>query len=103
MMDDRDLVRVAEESRLVRAVEHAARACRPAAGESRLIASVHPIARTVAAQPGVVLAAATATHLALMFTAPPRGWYWLLLPGIFAIVAASLMFAERGVGHPPRE
>ncbi len=96
-MNERDLVRVLESSALVRTLESAGGWVRRAAGSSVLVPAAVRSWRLASSRIGVVLMIAVITHVALMFSARPTGWFWMVLPAAAAVIAAFLIY-----GHDQR-
>ena len=103
-LDDRRVIRVVESSLMFGLADRAlARAWHAAASSVALVVAWRVAAawREVPASrqrrtAGLALLAAVATHVSLMLTGPvPPGWWWLLLPGLFATAGLMLMALSR--------
>ena len=94
-MNDRDAIGVIRASLPVRALEAAGRWIHRHSPASAFIALAARASREASNRIGVVLLAATVTHVAMMLAARPTGWFWMILPSMVAIVAAFLLLRPR--------
>ena len=87
---------------VARGIARVIAAGRASLGSSRVLARLRPLAASWQAADwasqrrglGVLLLAAVATHLVLVLASTaPRGWLWLILPGIAAAVGLLLLAA----------
>jgi hypothetical protein len=103
MTTERGVVRLLEDSAIVRTVDRLF--CRLAAAtrQSRALSRVAAHVDHARTRPGAILLAAVVTHLVLMIAIarPPAG-YWLILPSIYTAAGVLLVFAV-DLKAPPRD
>lgn len=97
---DRDVVAVLEQSAAVAAMVRIARPIRSALVSSWWRSFSDRVRGAIAPRLGVVVMTAVMTHVALTGLAAPRGAYWLMLPVLFAIVAAVLWISGTAHSQP---
>lgn len=103
MTSERDVVRIIEDSAVVRTVDRLFHRIAAAARQSRLLPKALALFDDGRLRPGVVLLAAVVTHVIVMIAVarPPAG-YWLILPSIFA-AAGVLLVLTVDVKARPRD
>lgn len=100
MTDDRAVIAVVERSAIAMAIARAAASLRRAASRSAALTALQPVLEASRTRPGVVVLGAVSTHVLVMGAiARPDGFYWLLLPALFA--AAGLVLLLMGNAERP--
>lgn len=94
MVDDRELIAIAERSSTVMAIERAGAWLGRAAAGSTLLASARRAGHMAAPHAAVVVLSGVATHVLLMSVAPPASRYGWFLPALFA-AAGLVLFMMR--------